>query len=68
MEVLPFGLTSATATFQRLVEQVISGLHWKTFPIYLGDVWAQPLNQLTAKRVWWQWTQEKQQAFDHFKQ
>jgi len=29
---------------------------------------AQPLNRLTAKRVRWQWTQEKQQAFDHLKQ
>jgi len=29
---------------------------------------AQPLNQLTTKGVWWQWTQEEQQAFDHLKQ
>jgi len=36
--VLPFGLTSAPATFQRLMEQVLSGLHWKTLLIYLGDV------------------------------
>jgi len=36
--VLPFGLTSAPATFQRLMEQVLSGLHWKTVLIYLNDV------------------------------
>jgi len=37
-KVLPFGLTSAPATFQRLMEQVLSGLHWKTLLIYLHDV------------------------------
>jgi len=160
-KVLSFGLTSAPATFQRLMEQVLSGLHWKTLLIYLDDVivispdfpthvsrprdvfdrlraaglklkpskcallqpevtylghvvgrdgvatdpekvqavkeWivprdltelraflglvgyhrqyirgftgvAQPLNRLTAKGVWWEWTQKEQQAFDHLKQ
>jgi len=38
LKVLPFGLTSAPATFQRLMEQVLSGLHWKTLLIYLDDV------------------------------
>jgi len=37
-KVLPFGLTSALATFQRLIDQVLSGPHWKTFLIYLNDV------------------------------
>jgi len=37
-KVLPLGLTSAPATFQRLMEQVLSGLHWKTLLIYLVDV------------------------------
>jgi len=36
--VLPIRLTSAPATFQRLMEQVLSGLHWKTLLIYLDDV------------------------------
>jgi len=160
-KVLPFGLTSAPATFQQLMEQVLSRLHWKTRLIYLEDVifispdfsthvsclwevfdhlraaglklkrskcallqpevtylghvvgrdgfatdpekvqavkeWAvprdlpelqaflglvgyyrqykpgfaglaKPLNQLTAKGVRWQLTQEEQQAFDHLKQ
>jgi len=37
-KVLPFGLTSAPATFQRLMEQVLSELHWKTLLGYLDDV------------------------------
>jgi len=37
-KVLTFGLTSAPATFQRLMEQVLSGLHWKTLLIHLDDV------------------------------
>ena len=37
-KVLPFGLTSAPATFQRLMEQVLHGLHWKTVLLYLDDV------------------------------
>jgi hypothetical protein len=37
-KVLPFGLTSAPATFQRLMEQVLQGLHWKTLLLYLDDI------------------------------
>ena len=37
-KVLPFGLTSAPATFQRLMEKVLHGLHWKTLLLYLDDV------------------------------
>jgi len=37
-KVLPFGLTSAPATFQRLMEQVFSGLKYRTLLIYLDDV------------------------------
>ena len=37
-KVLPFGLTSAPATFQRLMENVLHGLHWKTLLLYLDDI------------------------------
>jgi hypothetical protein len=37
-KVLPFGLTSAPATFQRLMERVSHGLHWKTLLLYLDDI------------------------------
>ncbi|XP_067937159.1 uncharacterized protein [Watersipora subatra] len=36
--VLPFGLTSGPATFQRLMERVLHGLHWQTLLLYLDDV------------------------------
>jgi len=35
-KVLSFGLRSTPATFQRLMEQALSGLHWKTLLIYTG--------------------------------
>jgi len=37
-KVLPFGLMSTLATFKQLMEQVFSGLHWKTLFIYLDDI------------------------------
>jgi len=37
-KVLPFGLTSAPASFERLMERVLSGLQWKTLLLYLDDV------------------------------
>ena len=37
-KVLPFGLTSAPATFQRLMEQVVKGQHWKTLLLYLDNI------------------------------
>ena len=37
-KVLPFGLTSSPATFQRLMESIFRGLHWKTLLLYLDDV------------------------------
>lgn len=37
-KVLPFGLCSAPATFQRLMDTVLSGLKWKTCLVYLDDV------------------------------
>jgi hypothetical protein len=37
-KVLSFGLTSAPATFERLMEKVLHGLQWKTLLLYLDDV------------------------------
>ena len=37
-KVLPFGLTSAPSTFERLMETVMRGLQWETLLIYLDDI------------------------------
>ena len=37
-KVLPFGLCNAPATFERLVEIVLAGLHWETCLVYLDDI------------------------------
>lgn len=37
-KVLPFGLTSAPATFERLMACVLHGLQWQTLLLYLDDV------------------------------
>jgi len=37
-KVMPFGLCNAPATFERLIETVMAGLHWKICLIYLDDI------------------------------
>lgn len=37
-KVMPFGLTNAPATFQRLMDLVLAGLHWKCCLVYLDDI------------------------------
>ena len=36
--VMPFGLCNAPARFERLMELVLSGLHWQICLIYLDDI------------------------------
>jgi dUTPase len=36
--VMPFGLTNAPATFERLMEQVLTGLPWTVCLVYLDDI------------------------------
>lgn len=36
--VMPFGLANAPATFERLIESVLAGVHWEICLIYLDDV------------------------------
>ena len=36
--VMPFGLCNAPSCFERLMERILEGLHWKTALIYIDDV------------------------------
>ena len=36
--VMPFGLANTPGTFKRMMEQVLSGLHWEICLIYIDDV------------------------------
>ena len=36
--VMPFGLCNAPSCFERLMERVLEGLHWKTALLYIDDV------------------------------
>jgi hypothetical protein len=36
--VMPFGLCNAPATFQRVIEQALTGLQWKVAVLYLDDI------------------------------
>jgi hypothetical protein len=36
--VMPFGLCNAPATFQRVIEQALTGLQWKVAVLYLDNI------------------------------
>ena len=36
--VMPFGLCNAPATFERLMDSVLAGLHWQSALVYLDDI------------------------------
>ena len=36
--VMPFGLCNGPSTFERLMERVLEGLHWKILLVYLDDI------------------------------
>ena len=48
---MPFGLTNAPATFQRLMERVLSHMNWKDCLVYIDDVliWSQTFQEHLEK-------------------
>ena len=55
---VPFGLCNAPATFSRLMDRVLAGLHWETCLFYLDDIivfsstWEEHLARL--REVFWE--------------
>ncbi len=59
--VMAFGLCNALATFERLMEVVLSGLNWKICLIYLDNVIVYGgnfYNSLDRLKTVWQWIRE----------
>ena len=74
-DVMPFGLCNAPATFERLMSQVMRGLHWKRCLVYIDDILVfgndfesalhslEPLVRLLGKDCKFKWTDACQDAF-----
>ena len=43
---VPFGLCNAPATFSRLMDRVLAGLHWETCLFYFAATWEEHLDRL----------------------
>ena len=59
-KVMPFGLCNAPSTFQRLMENILRELNWKTCLIYLDDV-------IVFSRTFEDHLQHLAQVFDRFR-
>jgi hypothetical protein len=59
--VMPFGLTNAPATFQRFIDAVLAGYHWKFLIVYLDDI-------IVFSRTFRQHLKDLSQVFERLKQ
>ncbi|TPX51269.1 hypothetical protein SeLEV6574_g00360 [Synchytrium endobioticum] len=59
--VMPFGLTNAPATFQRLMDVVLSGLKWQSCLVYLDDI-------VVFSKTFTQHIDDIRRVFDRLKQ
>ena len=58
---VPFGLCNAPATFSRLMDRVLAGLHWETCLFYLDDI-------IVFSKTWEEHVARLRQVFDRLRQ
>ena len=59
-KILPFGLSNAPATFQRLMDLILSGLKWSTCLVYLDDMIILGKNLVSTTSTWYHPGSKKQ--------